>query len=182
LLQFWSASSTQQYTAASAAGRQCLGSLALHFDQQLARRRDVGLDQFQDDSQVDANRHQVLLPAIVQVALDTASLGILGRHNARAGGAQLFGQPDVAEGWSRAPSRKYRGRSSSHGQWQGVGVERRFAKAPLQFLAGERPRERLGQRRVALTEGDDAVLQLFELMKSSGVRTFRWRLEKYCSI
>jgi hypothetical protein len=65
-------------------GRQGLGGLALHFDQQLARRRDVGLDQLLDDSQVDANGDQMLLRAIMQVALDAASLGILGRHDALA--------------------------------------------------------------------------------------------------
>ena len=65
-------------------GGQGIRCLSLDFHQDLSSRGSVRLDQFLQDFQVHTDRDEVLLRAIVQVALDAPSLRVLGRHDTLA--------------------------------------------------------------------------------------------------
>jgi hypothetical protein len=65
--------------------------------QELDRLCGVVLDPVPGQAQVDAQRHQPLLGAVVQVALDAAALLVAGLHDAGPRGAQLR-DPDLQLG------------------------------------------------------------------------------------
>ena len=61
--------------------------LPLNFRQELRSRDQVAVHQFLQDPQVDRQGDQMLLRTVMQVALDAPTLGVLGSHDALAGGA-----------------------------------------------------------------------------------------------
>ena len=66
---------------------QRVSRLHLNFSQQLPSRTADRRPSARSGSQVDRQRDQMLLRAIMQVALDVPPLGILGGHDALARGA-----------------------------------------------------------------------------------------------
>ena len=82
----------------------------LHFARQLVEHLRPGCGIVRDDvagqPQVDGQGHQVLLGAVVEVALDPPALGVAAGHNAGPGLPQCVGLLAAARrGWSGAPCR-----------------------------------------------------------------------------
>ena len=74
-----------------------LGELLLRRGQELARRGRVLLERRADHAQVERDRHEPLLRAVVEVALEPPALGVAGLDDARARGGELLVGVGVGE-------------------------------------------------------------------------------------
>lgn len=78
-------------------GVECFGRLHADLLQQILRLRRVCPHQLLGNAHRDGNRHELLLCAIVNIALQAPPLGVLGSHDALARCAQLQVEPHVLE-------------------------------------------------------------------------------------
>ena len=76
--------------ASSRSSAVAVAELLHRLVEQLGGRRRVGVELVAGQPQVHRQRHQPLLGAVVEVALDPAALGVAGLDDPRAGGAQLL--------------------------------------------------------------------------------------------
>jgi hypothetical protein len=95
-------------------------------------REGIGIHQIARELEVDRERDQVLLRTVVKLALDAASVGIVGDGQPLAGRSQLFdldAQP-VERLLRRLDMRKLRGRPPARGLREVVRHRTRAVKGP----------------------------------------------------
>jgi hypothetical protein len=70
--------------------RQCLRRLVRQLADQVRRRRRIGRDQPLRHSQLEAEQHEALLCAVMEIALKAPALRVRGRDESLARGAQVL--------------------------------------------------------------------------------------------